>query len=77
VLEVVIINYTTNNNCKGLVHKFKKVVYALKQAQRVWNERYDIFFLGLGFRKFQANPYICTLKIQDVFSMVKTFSVEP
>jgi len=66
-----------NNNHKGLVCKLKRTIYAFKQAQQVWIERYDIFFLALGFRRCQANPNIYSLNIQDVFSMVKPFLVEP
>ncbi len=66
-----------NNNRKGLVCKLKRAIYAFKQAQWVWIERYDIFFLHLGFRRCQAHPNIYSLKIQDVFSMVKPFLVQP
>jgi hypothetical protein len=30
-------------------HILKRVIYALKQAQQVWNERFDIFFLVYWF----------------------------
>jgi len=66
-----------NNNRKALVHKLKRTIYALKQAQQVWNERYDTIFLGLSFRRCPANRNIYSLKIQNVFSMVKQFPVEP
>jgi hypothetical protein len=52
-----------NNNRKGLVRKLKRAIYALKQAQRVWNEKYDTLFLGLGLRRCQANRNIYSLKI--------------
>jgi hypothetical protein len=65
------------SNGQGVVHKLKRTIYDLKQAQRIWNERYDTFFLGLGFRRSQANPNVYSLKIQDIFLIVKPFSVEP
>jgi hypothetical protein len=53
-----------DNTCKGLVYKLKKAIYGLKHAQWVWNERFDIFLLGLSFRRWQANLSIYYLKIQ-------------
>ncbi len=69
-----------NNSLNNLVCKLKRAIYALKQAQWVSNERFDTFFLGLGFRRCQENPSIYFLKLQelfDVFSVVKPFSMEP
>jgi hypothetical protein len=40
----------------------------LKQAQWVWNERYDTFYLGLGFRRCQTNPNTYSLKIKIFFN---------
>jgi len=77
MFEVVFTKSITNNNCKGLVRNLKRAIYALKQPQWVWNEKYDTFFLGLNFRRCQANSNIYILKIQNVFSMVKPFLTEP
>ncbi len=55
-----------NNSHNDIVCKLKKAIYALKQAQQVLNERFDTFFLGLGFRICWTNPNIYSLKLQEL-----------
>lgn len=33
------------------VCKLNKALYGLKQASRVWNERFNEFMVGIGFRR--------------------------
>jgi hypothetical protein len=52
------------NGKDGLVCKLNRSLYGLKQAHRVWNERFDTFVKGIHFKQSPHDRFLY-IKIQN------------
>lgn len=61
----------SNNSSK--VCKLKRAIYGLKQASRVWNQRVDIFFIELGFKKSDFEPCLYSKKCNNSLIFIAVY----
>jgi hypothetical protein len=53
------------NGKKELVCRIKKSLYGLKKSPRMWYQKFDIYMLGLGFRRSEEDHCVYFKLIGD------------